>query len=80
MFYALTNISKAIFLHSSAPFTRCLSQHALSIQQKIEKKRAEAILGGGQNRIDAQHKKVFDCYYITFCITTGKLLNSWKII
>jgi len=30
----------------------------LSVQQRIDKKRQEALLGGGQHRIDAQHKKV----------------------
>lgn len=30
----------------------------LSVQERIDKKRKEALLGGGQQRIDAQHKKV----------------------
>ena len=37
--------------------TRCVSQH-VSIQDNIERKRAKAMLGGGQDRIDAQHQKV----------------------
>ena len=30
----------------------------LSVKERIDKKRQEALLGGGQPRIDAQHKKV----------------------
>ena len=37
---------------------RSSSKLAVSIQESIENKRAKAKLGGGQHRIDAQHKKV----------------------
>lgn len=30
----------------------------LHVKEKIENKRKQALLGGGQQRIDAQHKKV----------------------
>lgn len=30
----------------------------LSVKERIDKKRKTALVGGGQNRIDAQHKKV----------------------
>ncbi|CAJ0568398.1 unnamed protein product, partial [Mesorhabditis spiculigera] len=32
-------------------------QHTLRVAEQIEKKRAAALLGGGQARIDAQHKR-----------------------
>ncbi|XP_064614857.1 propionyl-CoA carboxylase beta chain, mitochondrial-like [Liolophura sinensis] len=33
------------------------TEHTLSVQKRIEKTRAAAVLGGGQRRIDNQHKK-----------------------
>lgn len=44
--------------HFSLLSIRSSSKLAVSIQENIEKKRAKAKLGGGQHRIDAQHKKV----------------------
>ncbi|XP_013787536.2 propionyl-CoA carboxylase beta chain, mitochondrial-like [Limulus polyphemus] len=35
----------------------CTVAHTLSVRQRIEEKRKEAVLGGGQNRIEGQHKK-----------------------
>ncbi|KAG7176976.1 Propionyl-CoA carboxylase beta chain-like [Homarus americanus] len=35
----------------------CSIAHTLQIRNNIKKKRSEALLGGGQKRIDAQHKK-----------------------
>ena len=35
------------------------AEHTLRVKKRIEEKRAQALLGGGQKRIDAQHKKVF---------------------
>ena len=32
--------------------------HTLAVEEQIKKKRAESLQGGGQKRIDAQHKKV----------------------
>ena len=32
--------------------------HTLAVEEQIKKKRAESLRGGGQKRIDAQHKKV----------------------
>lgn len=32
--------------------------HTLKVAQQIKQKRQEALLGGGQKRIDDQHKKV----------------------
>lgn len=37
---------------------RWSSAGALSVKQRIDEKRKMALCGGGQNRIDAQHKKV----------------------
>ena len=34
------------------------SAQTLSVRKRIEDKRRRAVLGGGQARIDAQHKKV----------------------
>ena len=32
--------------------------HTLAVEEQIKRKRAESLQGGGQKRIDAQHKKV----------------------
>jgi hypothetical protein len=34
--------------------------HTLRVNQQIRERRKKALLGGGQTRIDAQHKKVLD--------------------
>ena len=34
------------------------AQQTLRVRKRIEEKRSQALLGGGQKRIDAQHKKV----------------------
>jgi hypothetical protein len=34
------------------------AQNTLRVKKRIEETRAQALLGGGQKRIDAQHKKV----------------------
>jgi hypothetical protein len=34
--------------------------HTLRVNQQIKEKRKRALLGGGQNRIDAQHRKVLN--------------------
>ena len=36
----------------------CSIARTLAVREKIKLKKAEALLGGGQKRIDAQHKKV----------------------
>ena len=51
---------------------RCSSQVSQTIQQNIENKRAKAKLGGGQSRIDAQHKKV-NHHIITRCLSNFNL-------
>ncbi|CAH1782114.1 unnamed protein product [Owenia fusiformis] len=35
----------------------CTAAHTLAVRNNIEKKRKQALLGGGQKRIDKQHKK-----------------------
>lgn len=35
----------------------------MSVKERIDKKRNAALVGGGQNRIDAQHKKVITAEY-----------------
>ena len=37
-----------------------------SVLQRIEEKKEEAIVGGGQKRIDAQHRKV--SYFLSVCL------------
>ncbi|XP_077417887.1 propionyl-CoA carboxylase beta chain, mitochondrial [Vanacampus margaritifer] len=39
------------------PTNRCYSVSHLSVRERIEKKRQAALVGGGQKRIDAQHKR-----------------------
>jgi hypothetical protein len=34
--------------------------HTLRVNQQIKEKRERALLGGGESRIDAQHKKVLN--------------------
>jgi hypothetical protein len=34
--------------------------HTLRVNQQIKEKRKRALLGGGESRIDAQHKKVLN--------------------
>lgn len=40
------------------PDCRWYSVSHLSVKERIEQKRKAALIGGGQKRIDAQHKKV----------------------
>ena len=37
----------------------CTAAHTLEVKEKIEKTRDQALLGGGQKRIDKQHQKVW---------------------
>ncbi|KAG7255289.1 LOW QUALITY PROTEIN: hypothetical protein CRUP_014798 [Coryphaenoides rupestris] len=60
-FRGLTRVTHGV---PAAPRTALQQQHCrryavshLSVQERIDKKRQEALLGGGQHRIDAQHKK-----------------------
>lgn len=52
-------LRKLVLRNSLMPWanTRCASQQASSIIDDIKDKRASAMMGGGQKRIDAQHKK-----------------------
>lgn len=36
----------------------CTIAHTLSVKETIDKKRHQAAVGGGQKRIEAQHRKV----------------------
>ena len=38
----------------------------MRVRQKIEDKRKEALLGGGQKRIDTQHAKVGACHFYLY--------------
>ena len=49
------------------------AEHTLRVKKRIEEKRAQALLGGGQKRIDAQHKKVI------FVQTRNRLLRCKNI-
>ena len=48
----------SLWYTTSVSQSRCSSQATVSIQENIKNKRKRAQLGGGQKRIDAQHKKV----------------------
>lgn len=45
-------------LWKNALIVRACSGGSGSVLQRIEKKQDEAVVGGGQRRIDAQHRKV----------------------
>ncbi|XP_076805550.1 propionyl-CoA carboxylase beta chain, mitochondrial-like [Clavelina lepadiformis] len=47
----------SLWYTTSVSQSRCSSQATVSIQENIKNKRKRAQLGGGQKRIDAQHKK-----------------------
>ena len=47
----------------------CTAAHTLDVKKNIEKTREKAYLGGGQKRIDKQHKKVRGN-----CPASGRLL------
>ena len=54
------NLAVVNALNSQRVYTTGLSPsvvNSLKVKQKLKDKRAEALLGGGQKRIDAQHKK-----------------------
>lgn len=60
---------------NSTLLRHCSIAHTLKVRDNINKKREEAMLGGGKKRIDAQHKKVgisfkemhsFCCYFNLF--------------
>ena len=48
-----------------------------SVLQRIQKKQVEAIVGGGQKRIDTQHRKV--SWPLAFLIIQVFLRNSCKV-
>ena len=55
--------SKVLFSRKTTKVTlkissRLVGQHAKSIMQDVKDKRDKAMLGGGENKIAAQHKKV----------------------
>jgi len=54
-------ISQVTKVRNGIQLARCCStqgaQQTLKVKQKIEEKREAALLGGGQKRLDAQHKK-----------------------
>lgn len=50
------------FIHwpivSQRSYTNPTAMHTINVKKKIENTRAKAMQGGGQRRIDNQHKKV----------------------
>lgn len=59
---------------------RWYSVSHLSVKERIEKKRKAALVGGGQQRIDAQHKKVkttWSKHDITFVFLCLANLTFW---
>lgn len=58
-FYPVSNgFSCKTSLCKNALIVRACSGGSGSVLQRIEKKQDEAVVGGGQRRIDAQHRKV----------------------
>lgn len=43
--------------HNALLLRQCSIAHTIKVRDNIKKKRSEALVGGGQKRIDAQHKK-----------------------
>ena len=55
----LRNYGLPTYMGLNTTFPRhCSVAHTLKVRDKINKKRDEALLGGGEKRIAAQHKKV----------------------
>lgn len=44
--------------YNALSLRQCSIAHTLKVRDNIKKKRSEALVGGGQKRIEAQHKKV----------------------
>lgn len=59
-------VKKKFVFTNSLQFTQlysvrnCYAQHTLRVMKEIKNKRQEALLGGGQKRIDDQHRKVMN--------------------
>lgn len=51
--------------------------HTLKIAERIKQKRNEALLGGGQKRIDTQHKKVSNQMEFNFLPVVKYGLNKF---
>lgn len=59
----LKNGALPAFRGTNISFLRhCSIAHTVKVRNTINRKREEALLGGGQKRIDAQHKKVGSQY------------------
>jgi len=52
------------------------ARQTLAVRERIQNKREQAVLGGGQKRIDTQHKKVF----YSNIQNMGKLKICFKIL
>lgn len=50
--------SRSVVVSSLRPAVRNLCSQPISVNGRIEKKRKAALVGGGQRRVDAQHKRV----------------------
>ncbi|VCX05169.1 unnamed protein product, partial [Gulo gulo] len=49
--------SRGVVVSSLRPAVRKLCSQPISVNERIEKKRNAALVGGGQRRVDAQHKR-----------------------
>ena len=58
-------------VHSSCQYST--AAHTLRVNQQIKENRKRALLGGGQDRIDTQHKKVFQ-FSLTPCGDQSELI------
>ena len=76
-FISKTSGTSGAHFKKNAVFIRACSG---SVLQRIEEKKEEAIVGGGQKRIDAQHRKV--SYFLSVCLLSLTLarLSSEKVV
>lgn len=56
------NVAAALAPTSPQRDCRWYCVNNLSVKERIDKKRRAALVGGGQNRIDAQHKRVTELF------------------
>lgn len=54
----LSNFSKSLIRRGYCIGASASARQTLAVQQRIQEKKVDALLGGGQRRIDNQHKKV----------------------
>ena len=76
-FISKTSGTNGAHFRKNAVFIRACSG---SVLQRIEEKKEEAIVGGGQKRIDAQHRKVSYSLSVCLLILILTRLSSEKVV